>query len=166
MKHFLKELFMYSTSYTYSNLSRLFIRLFVGVMFLQFGIRQILIFDEVVKNFPMVFGMSSHATLVTMIVFELGCSIMIMLGFLTRIATVPAIVALLVAVYRLLPVIPLDLPVNLGVTQPVYLPIMFIGIFLYILLAGPGKISLDYLISLHLINRNSEFEDDEKLKSA
>lgn len=166
MKRFLKTLFLYSTSYNYSNLSRLFIRLFVGVMFLQFGIRQIITFQDVVNTMPMVFGMSSHTALIVMIALEIGCSLMIMLGFLTRIATIPAMFSLLVAVDRLLSNVPLDLPSDLGITQPVYLPIMFIGIFTYLLLAGPGKISLDYLISLHLINRSNEYDEDEKLKSA
>jgi len=46
-------------------------------------------------------------------------------------------------------------------TQPGYLPIMFIGIFLFILLAGPGKISLDYFISLFIINRQGKDEQEE-----
>ena len=34
---------------------------------------------------------------------------------------------------------------------------MFIGIFIYMLLAGPGKISLDYIIAAHF----TENVDDE-----
>ncbi|MBR6247974.1 MAG: hypothetical protein IKQ89_03125 [Muribaculaceae bacterium] len=45
--------------------------------------------------------------------------------------------------------------------QPGY-PVMFIGIFVYMLLAGPGKISLDYIISVHLIDREDEDEAIEK----
>ena len=45
--------------------------------------------------------------------------------------------------------------------QPGYLPIMFIGIYLFILLAGPGKISLDYLISLFIISREGRDEKEE-----
>ena len=37
----LQRFFMLNTGYTYSNLSRLFLRLFTGVMFLQLGVRQI-----------------------------------------------------------------------------------------------------------------------------
>ena len=44
--------------------------------------------------------------------------------------------------------------------QPGYLPIMFIGIYLFIILAGPGKISLDYFISLFLLS--SRGKDDNK----
>lgn len=165
MMQFVKNMFMYGTTYTYTNLSRLFIRLFVGVMFLQFGIRQIVNFDAVAHNFSMVYGMSSETTLIVMICIEIGCSAFIMLGFLTRLATLPALFSMLIAVDRLT-VDKVVLPEALGVTDPVFLPIMFIGIFIYILLAGPGKVSLDYLISLHLINRSKNFEDDEILKEA
>ena len=40
--------------------------------------------------------------------------------------------------------------------QPGY-PVMFIGIFVFLLLAGPGKISLDYIIAAHF----TESADDE-----
>lgn len=49
-------------------------------------------------------------------------------------------------------------------TDPGYLPIMFIGIYFYMLLAGPGKISLDYFFSLFLIettNRDERVELEE-----
>ena len=38
---------------------------------------------------------------------------------------------------------------------------MFIGIYLFILLAGPGKISLDYFISIFLIGRQGKDEHKE-----
>ena len=37
---------------------------------------------------------------------------------------------------------------------------MFIGIYFFIILAGPGKISLDYFISLFLISRRGDREED------
>ena len=50
---------------------------------------------------------------------------------------------------------------GLDSTQPGYLPVMFIGIYLFILLAGPGKISLDYFISIFLIGRQGKDEHKE-----
>ncbi len=41
MKIFFENLFLRSTGYAYSNLARLFLRLFAGVMFIQFGIRHL-----------------------------------------------------------------------------------------------------------------------------
>ena len=43
----LKKLYFWSTGYSYTNLGRLFLRLFVGIMLLQFGIRQIGHFHDI-----------------------------------------------------------------------------------------------------------------------
>ena len=55
-----------------------------------------------------------------------------------------------------------NLPVyGLDSTDPGYLPIMFIGIYIYLLIAGPGKISLDYFISLYIISQKGKYEEEE-----
>ncbi len=38
---------------------------------------------------------------------------------------------------------------------------MFIGVFIFFIIAGPGKISLDYFISLFIISRRGKDERDE-----
>jgi len=43
-------------------------------------------------------------------------------------------------------------------TQPVYIPILFMGIYFFILLVGPGKISVDYFLSLHFIHTDNQSE--------
>lgn len=97
-----------------------------------------------------------------MIVIEIVCSLFIMVGFLTRIAVVPPALSMMAAEYYILHnLLPNVSVYGLSDTQPGYLPIMFIGIYLYILLAGPGKISLDYFISLFLISRQGKSGDEE-----
>jgi hypothetical protein len=46
--------------------------------------------------------------------------------------------------------------------QAIFLPIMFLGIFLFMMLAGPGKISLDYIISVHLTSIDEKGEAEAK----
>ena len=58
------NLFLRLTGYTYTNLGRLFMRLFVGIMLLQFGIRHLVNFDLLSDTFPAVFSMSSTTSLV------------------------------------------------------------------------------------------------------
>lgn len=155
------DIFLKFTGHTYSNLARLFMRLFVGIMFMQFGIRQLTHFWSMCDSFPTVFGLSSQTCLILMIVCELVCSLMIMTGFLMRMATIPPIFTMIVSewyiVHDLLPHAELY---GLDSTDPGYLPIMFIGIYLYLLLAGPGKISLDYLISISIIARRGHSEEE------
>ena len=147
MTGFFKTLFLYSAGHTYSNLSRLFLRLFTGIMFLQLCIRQMLNFDEIVPSFQGFLGMSPEASMTMLVVIELLCAVCIMLGFLTRLAVLFPLGLMLVAEHIIY-------PSNNAVAdqlfnfQPGY-PVMFIGIFIYFLLAGPGKISLDYIIAAH-----------------
>lgn len=87
--NFLTKLFLKTTGFSYTNMARLFIRLFVGVMFMQFGIRHLVNFESLSDNFPALLGMTSQAALITMIVIELVCSLFIMAGFLTRLSVIP-----------------------------------------------------------------------------
>lgn len=152
----LERLFIKITGYTYSNLGRLFIRLFVGLMFMQFGIRHLVHFNTMSQSFPGALGMSHETSLIVMIIIELLCSLFIMVGFLTRLATIPPIIAMVVAEHYILSDMQTVSPYLIDSVQPGYLPIMFIGIYLFIILAGPGKISLDYFISLYLLSRRGK----------
>lgn len=162
LQHLIATAFIRTTGYTYSNMARLFIRLFVGVMFMQFGIRHLVNYSVMVETFPIVLGWSHETCLILMIITELLCSLLIMVGFMTRLATIPPIISMVAAEYYILhDMLPHVAMYGLDSTEPGYLPIMFIGIYLYIILAGPGKISLDYFISLFLISRHGKDESQE-----
>lgn len=153
-----KQIYFKSTGYSYTNLGRLFLRLFVGIMMMQFGVRQIMAFDEVAGFFPSVLGMSAATSLVVMIVLEIGCSFFIMAGFLTRMMTLPISVAMIMAEYHLLH--NANMAQLSSWTGPGYIPILFLGIYCFILLVGPGKISVDYFYSLHLLHSEDKNEED------
>lgn len=156
------NLFVKFTGYAYTNIGRLFLRLFVGVMFIQFGVKQLVNFNEMACTFPSVLGMGSETTLIVMIVIEVVCSLLIMVGFLTRFAVIPPLVSMVIAEDYLLSTLPVNVEVHsIHYSQPGYLPVMFIGIFFFFLLVGPGKISLDYFISLYIINRRGADEKEE-----
>ena len=63
MRNFFENLFLKSTGHTYSNMARLFIRLFVGIMLLQFGIRHLVNYHEIAPTFPNVMGMSHEVSI-------------------------------------------------------------------------------------------------------
>lgn len=147
---FLKRLFLYSTGYTYSNLSRLFLRLFTGVMFLQLCVRQMLHFNELVPTFDGFWGLSPECAMSLLLVVELLSATFIILGLLTRLAVFAPMVIMIVA-ERVILSSQGAIADQLFNFEPGY-PVMFVGVFIYILLAGPGKISLDYIISAHIID--------------
>ena len=147
MTGFFKNLFLYSAGHTYSNLSRLFLRLFTGIMFLQLCIRQMLDFDAIVPTFQGFMGLSPQVSMTVLVIVELLCAVCIMLGLLTRLAVLFPLALMLLAEDVILSS-PESMADQLFNFQPGY-PVMFIGIFVYMLLAGPGKISLDYIIAAH-----------------
>lgn len=157
----IKKLYYWFTGYSYTNLGRLFLRLFVGIMFLQFGVRQLYQFDSLKEIFPSALGMSPELSLILMIIIEIGCSLFIMSGFLTRLMSLPPIAAMIVAESHLLRFFSETKAVyDLGWENPVYLPIMFLGFYFFILIVGPGKISVDYFLSLHMIHTDNKSEEE------
>lgn len=161
MLHFLKTLYFKFTGYSYTNLGRLFLRLFVGLMLMQFGVRQIAYYFEMHNIFPAVLGMSSQTSFILMTCIEIICSLFIMCGFLTRLMIIPPIISMIMAEYYLLHDYVNEASYLLSWQQQGYLPIMFLGIYFFLLLVGPGKISIDYFLSLHLIHTDNRNEEEE-----
>lgn len=156
----LKRIYFKSTGYSYANMGRLFLRLFIGIMMMQFGVRQIVHFDELKEIFPTVIGMTSHATLIVMICIEIVCSTFIMFGFLTRIMIIPPFVSMILAEYYILHDYLREAAYLLDWQQIGYVPILFMGIYFFLLLVGPGKISVDYFLSLHIIHTENKSEGE------
>ncbi len=156
-----QSLFMINVGHTYSNLSRLFLRLFTGLMFLQLGVRQMIHLNEFANT---AMGISETA-MVTIVVIEIVCSVFIILGLFTRFALLPSIGVMIYAESVMPSVTSIaDVSQHMFFFEPGY-PIMFLGVFIYILLAGPGKISLDYLIAIHTISEKDD-EESEVLEKA
>ncbi len=155
-----KEIYIKTTGYSYTHLGRLFLRLFVGIMLLQFGIRQIGDFDVLAPTFPSIMGLGPDLCLNILIWIEIICSIFIMVGFITRLMIIPPFIAMIVAEQYLLSEVATTAPYLISWEQPGYLPIMFLGIYFFLLLVGPGKISVDYFLSLHLLHSSDHSEDE------
>ncbi len=155
-----KRLYIWSTGYSYTNLGRLFLRLFVGLMLMQFGVRQMYNFHELVGMYPSMLGMSPGFTMTIMIIIETLCSLCIMLGFCTRIMTIPPFIAMCMAEYHVLVHVVTVPSYMLTWAMPGYLPIMFLGIYFFIMLVGPGKISIDYFLSLYLLHSDNKSESE------
>ena len=156
MTGFFKNLFLYSAGHTYSNLSRLFLRLFTGILFLQLSLRQMLNFDEIVHSFDGFLGLTPETSMTVLVVVEVLCAVCIMLGLLTRLAVLLPL-GLMLAAEKITLSSQTGEAVQLLNFEHGY-PVMFIGIFIFLLLAGPGKISLDYIIAAYF----TETPDDEQ----
>lgn len=156
----LKKFYIKSTGYSYTNMGRLFLRLFVGIMLIQFAVRQINCFGMLAATMPDIFLISTSSVLTTVICIELACSLFIMAGFCTRLMTLPPFLLMTVAESMLF-FNNLDAMDAAGAwQQQPFIPVMFMGIYFFILLVGPGKISVDYFLSLHFIHSADKSESE------
>lgn len=157
-----QSLFMMNVGHTYSNLSRLFLRLFTGLMFLQLGVRQMLHLEEFANSSMGAMATANDSTIVTIVVIEIVCAVFIILGLFTRLALLPSIGVMIYA-ETMMPSVAVGAE-QMFFFEPGY-PIMFLGIFVFMMLAGPGKISLDYLVAIHTISEKDD-EESEVLERA
>lgn len=147
------QIYFKSTGYSYTNLGRLFLRMFVGLMLAQFGVRQLMgLYGGENEIMYLTFGLPVWL----IISVELFCSFCIMIGFMTRILIIPQFVLMICAAcsYHFNDFIDLNPIVYYTI------PFMFMGIYAFLLIVGPGKISVDYFYSLYLINRQKGVEED------
>lgn len=162
-RRLLRKIFVNEALRTYGNLSRFFIRVFAGVMFMQFGIRQIANYDFFVKYYPDMLGLGTEATLDLMIAIEVVCSAFLIFGFLTRLSAILPTLAMIVAEWYIIDNDLLTGVVNMPMgevqlmssLQLGFVPLLFVGMFVFVLLAGPGKVSVDYLLSLYFTNKDN-----------
>jgi len=117
------------------NLGLLLVRLLAGGMMLTHGIPKISrFFGEGPVKFADPFGLGPEVSLGLAIFAEVGCSILVMIGFKTRWATVPLMITMLVAVFYAHANDPF------GRKEPA---LLFFTLFLSLLISGGGRYSVD-----------------------
>lgn len=112
-------------------------RLMLGIFMLVHGWQKLINFEMLRTVFPDPIGIGSLASLSLIIFAEFVCSILIILGLFTRLATIPLIIGMCVAAF----VIHGNDPFATKELSMIYL-VFYVGI----LLTGAGKHSIDYLL--------------------
>lgn len=90
-------------------------------------------------------GIGATASLYLAVFAEFFCSIFLLLGFATRLATIPLIITMLVAVFIVHAADGFDKK-EMG--------LHYLVAYVFLLVSGPGKYSVDQLISRSLYSRN------------
>lgn len=120
-----------------SNLSALILRLGFGVLMIPYhGYVKLIEFNERKDQFMDFLGLGSTVSLSLAIFAELFCSILLIFGLFTRLATIPLLITMLVALSAH----------NWEFFGKYELATAFFIGHLAIFAAGPGKYSLDYLL--------------------
>lgn len=120
----------------YVDFGLLALRLFVGGLMLTHGIAKLQHFGALREGFPDPIGWGSGLSFVMIILVEVGCSLMVMAGLLTRFAVVPMIFAMCMAMTTLP-----DTSLS-----GIELPLFYVGTSLVLFITGPGRYSIDRLI--------------------
>lgn len=107
---------------------------FGSMMAFGHGLSKVQNFSKMSGTFPDPFGMGSTLSLASAIGAELGCSLLLILGLGTRLAALPLIVTMLVAIFIAHGADPWKVK-ELAVT--------YLAAYIVILVAGPGRYSLD-----------------------
>jgi len=117
----------------------LIIRLFVGFSMLTHGfpkLQKLIANDQI--EFMNFLGLGSALTLVIVVFAEFFCSVLIILGLLSRFAVVPLMVTMLIAFFVVH---------GADAYADKELSLVYFFFYLSLLILGSGKFSLDYLMA-------------------
>lgn len=130
--------FFFPSVFPDASVSRLLLtlRLFFGILFLMHGIDKLANFEVLSYSFPDPLGMGSHLSLVLVILAEVFCALTFIGGFLFRFSLLPMLFAMFIAFFY----------AHGGSIADGELAFIYLGVFLLLLVTGPGRYSADYLI--------------------
>ena len=116
----------------------LILRVLVGITMLTHGLVKLMSFSELSASFPDPIGLGSILSLILIIGAEVGCSLFVIVGAFTRLATIPLVFSMLVVIF----VVHASDPFQMK-----ELPLLYLGIYILLFFTGAGRISLDTIIS-------------------
>jgi len=131
----MKRLLTTSCTNTSFNIAALIMRLTFGSMiFLTHGLSKLKNFGKLSETFPDPFNLGHQPSLMLVLFAEVFCSFFVVIGLFTRLAVIPMLITMLVAVFV----------VSKGQSLvSMEKAVLYMGAFTCILFVGSGKYSLD-----------------------
>jgi putative oxidoreductase len=121
-----------------TDLALLVVRVTVAGLMLAHGLPKLeMLLSGNSVQFPAVFGLSNVSSLMLAVFAEVVCSLLILVGLGTRLATIPLIITMLVAAFIFHGADPF---------AKKELAILYLIPYVTLLLGGSGKYALDYLL--------------------
>ncbi len=128
----------YDNTDTAYSLFLLFARIIFGALFLSHGIEKLINYGQLSEIFPDPLGTGHEISLMLAIFAELFCSLAFICGFLYRLALLPMIFTMGMAFFKIHAADPFAVK---------ELALMYLLVFIFLYITGPGKYALDYFIS-------------------
>lgn len=136
----MKKIFSINHTSNTTDLGLLIARIGIAALMLTHGIPKLFLFISGTPiQFPAVMGMSAELSLGLSILAEVLCSALVLIGFATRLAVIPLIITMLVAVFFI------HLPDPFAVKEPA---LYYLLVYIVLLFTGSGKYSMDNLIRI------------------
>lgn len=127
---------LFSTSYTAGafNAGMLVLRLGMGGLMMKHGYDKLVHFSQYKPQFMNFLGLGQGTSLALVIFAEFFCALFILLGLFTRLATIPVIIVMCMALFK---------AHNSDFLGEGEMATLFLCGYLTFLFVGPGKISVD-----------------------
>ncbi|WP_240676059.1 DoxX family protein [Botryobacter ruber] len=127
-----------------TDLALLVVRVSVAGLMLAHGLPKLeMLISGNPAEFPALFGLSAASSLALAVFAEVVCSVLILVGLGTRLATIPLIITMLVAAFYIHGADPF---------AKKELAILYLIPYVMLFLTGSGKYALDYLLQ-HKVQR-------------
>lgn len=120
-----------------SQIGLLLLRVAFGLMMLVHGWQKLMGFSEMADKFPDPLGMGSQLSQISAIAAEVGCSLLLVIGLLTRFAAGPLAFTMLIAMFAIHGADP---------WQKKELAAAYLAVYVTLFFTGAGRFSLDHLI--------------------
>ena len=130
---------LFSTKYSAGafNTTMLLIRVVFGALIMNHGYSKLVNFSSLQHKFMNFLGMGSTTSLALVVFAEFFCALFIIIGLFTRMASIPLIIVMSVALFK----------AHSGdFFDTGEMAALFLTAFVSILLVGPGRVSVDSMI--------------------
>ncbi len=128
-----------STSYSAAafNIAMLLLRIVFGALIMNHGYSKLVNFSTLQHKFMNFLGMGSTLSLALVVFAEFFCGLFIILGLFTRMAAIPLVIVMMVALFK----------AHSGdFFDTGEMAALFLGGFFVLLMVGPGRVSVDGMI--------------------
>jgi len=152
----MKKIFSTNNNANTTDIALLIARIGIAALMLTHGLPKLgMLFSGGPVQFPPVLGMSAELSLALTVFAEVFCSILILVGFATRLATLPLIVTMLVAALMVHAADPFSVK---------EVAVQYLLAYVVLLFAGSGRYSIDHL--LHRKNSSADYRSIESRSRA
>lgn len=153
----MKKILSVNEATSITDVALLIARVGIALLMLTHGVpKMVTLFSAAPVQFMPVMGMSAEFSLTLAVFAEVFCSILLLVGFASRLAVIPLMMTMLVAVFLVHSADPF------AKQEPA---LHYLLVYIVLLLAGSGKYSIDYLLSRKTFPTNTSAGKTERANS-